>query len=89
MPYIPQVRRAIFEPELTNLINKLILINKKGELTYLFYSLIIGYLSQRELRYTTISDAISCLSDTRDEVKRRYLFPYEDKQIIKNGDIQK
>ncbi len=59
----------------------------KGELTYLAYSLGISYFKDRD-SYTTISDAISALTDAAEEIRRRYLNNYENFKIKENGDVR-
>ena len=60
---------------------------KKGELTYILYALALKYIRAKGVSYTNISDAIGCLIDSAEEIRRRILNPYEDKKIKDNGDI--
>ncbi|MBI2045477.1 hypothetical protein HYT23_05440 [Candidatus Pacearchaeota archaeon] len=86
MPYIPVEEKMKYEPMLFRL---RALINEKtpkGDLTYLVYALGLGFFKGRE-SYTRISAAISCLQDAAEELRRRYLNPYEDERIKENGDV--
>ncbi len=76
----------MYEPEVSKLRHKL---NKKekGDLTYLVYVLGIESFKERE-SYTNISNAISCLNDAAEEIRRRFLNKYENKKIKENGDIR-
>ena len=88
MPYVPEDQRKRFEPETSKLKRKLELICRpKGTLTYLVYSLGVSYFKGRE-SYTSISDSISALNDAAEEIRRRYLNPYEDKKRGINGDVK-
>lgn len=60
---------------------------KKGELTYILFKLAVKYIIDKGESYTNISCAVSCLDDAKEEIRRRLLNPYEDKMIIKNGDV--
>ena len=87
MPYVPEDQRKRFEPDLSKLKRKLELIYRpKGTLTYLVYSLGVSYFKGRE-SYTAMSDSISALNDAAEEIRRRYLNPYEDEAIKRNGDV--
>lgn len=84
MPYIPQPDRLKFKKSLDNLTPN---ISKKGELTYIAYALLLGYIQRNGKSYQNLSDACAGLTDAVDEFKRRVMFPYEDEKIIQNGDV--
>lgn len=84
MPYIEQKERPQFEEGLEKLNPK-----TKGQLTYIFCMIVMKYVLSKKESYTNYSDALGALSDTDAEVRRRWLFPYEDKKIAENGDILK
>ena len=58
-----------------------------GELNCLFTSIIIKYIDQHGLRYSTLNDVIGALECCKLELYRRVIIPYEDRKIAKNGDI--
>jgi len=87
MPYIAKTDRIFYEPELSKLKFKIDKDTKKGELTYLIYSIAIGYLNRKEESYENISNTISSLIDAAEELRRRRLNPYEDKKLTQNEDI--
>ena len=91
MPYIKQKDRRKFEPQLGKLRecvknNLWDVTMSKGDLTYLVYALGLEFFKNKK-SYTNISTAISCLNDAAEELRRRYLNPYEDKKIEENGDV--
>jgi hypothetical protein len=86
MPYISGEDKQKYEPALSELRKLIDLDSKKGELTYLVYCLGMEWFKDRE-SYTNISTAISCLDDAKEELRRRYLNPYEDKKLIENGEV--
>ena len=88
MPYTTKEDIKKYEPYLENLRKRMKEVkNSKGDLTYLVYCLGIEYFRGRE-SYTNISSAISSLNDAAEEIRRRYLNPYEDKKIEENGDVK-
>jgi len=60
----------------------------KGDLTYLVFVLARTYFEIKGVSYTNMSDAISALNDAGEEIRRRFLAPYEDKKIEENGDAK-
>ena len=58
-----------------------------GELNCLFTSIIIKYIEQHGLRYSTLNDVIGALECCKLELYRRIIIPYEDRKIAENGDI--
>jgi len=61
--------------------------NHAGELNCLFTSIIIKYIDQHGLRYSTLNDVIGVLECCKLELYRRIIIPYEDRKIAENGDI--
>jgi len=84
MPYIPPKDREPFTESLAGCVPYM---NRKGDLTYCVYFLALEMARSRGMNYTNISTAISCLEDAAEELRRRYLNPYEDLKIQENGDI--
>lgn len=87
MPYIDQKTRDELEPALKPILDKIGLHTKKGELTYILYSIALKYLNTHGRNYNNISETISSVTDVEAEMRRRILGPYEDQAIQKNGDI--
>ena len=85
MPYIEQKDRPQYAAALHNL-TTLLKGKPKGHLTYVLYALALRYIP--EVRYTAISNTISCVDDAADELRRRVLYQYEDAQMYKNGDVR-
>ena len=85
MPYIAPEDREQYELALEELTFEAEC--KKGELTYVLYAAALEYIEAKGVSYTTVSDAISCLTDAAEEIRRRILNPYEDKKIEENGDV--
>lgn len=86
MPYIPKVKRQLYERELNNLSRRINQTDQKGDLTYLVYVLGINFFKGKK-SYTNISNAIGALYDAAEEIRRRYLNKYEDRKRRENGDI--
>lgn len=86
MPYIAQEDRMNMEP-----INKALVstgVQTAGELQYVIALAITEYLSQYpEVRYQYCNDVMGALSGASQEFYRRVVGPYEDKCIVKNGDV--
>lgn len=87
MPYIKKEDKRKYEPQISELRTRINSKIPKGELTYLVYALGLQFF-KRDESYTNISTAISCLNDAAEELRRRYLNPYEDLQIKKSGDVE-
>jgi hypothetical protein len=79
MPYVEQrVRELLDDGESPD---------TKGELNYAITKLMVGFIQFHGKSYHVISDAIAAAQDAADEMKRRVLGPYEDKQCDRNGDV--
>jgi len=60
----------------------------KGALNYILCRLTMQTMKPAiGWSYTSLSDAVSVLRDAADEIERRMMTPYEDKAILKNGDL--
>ena len=79
MPYIPRRER---EGLLT-----FVPAQSPGELTYLFTAAIVEYLGIHGTSYDVLNAAIGALECAKLELYRRIAAPYDDKKIIKNGDV--
>lgn len=88
MPYITDERRRDLD-ETINHLNYVLefLGNEAGDLNYVI-SRVIGYKFKLNSRYATIAEITGVLENVKQEFYRRVAAPYEDKAIIKNGDIK-
>ena len=85
MPYIKKEQRKEFDDALTHIGNN---VEDAGELNYCFTVLMKHYLFLHGKSYETINDCIGVLEASKLEFYRRVAAPYEDKNIIQNGDIE-
>lgn len=60
---------------------------KGGELNYVITLKIIEYVGVRGLNYETIEQVRAALYGALTEFDRRVAFPYEDRAILRNGDV--
>lgn len=60
----------------------------KGQLNYVIYAIVKRFTEKHGEGYFKISNMIGAVHDSEDELRRRLLYPYEDKVIIKNGDVK-
>lgn len=82
MPYIQDRDRERLEPNLNNPRPK-----KPGELNYVLTMIVLRYVEDRGLSYTTINEVVGVLTAARDEFYRRVAVPYENRKIEENGDV--
>lgn len=94
MPYITENRRYVVRIGLHHLESDMKDLNRDetgpivaGDLNYIAFSLALEYIKLKGKSYNNISDAIKALTGAAHEIERRVLDPYEDKVILKNGDI--
>ena len=91
MPYIPQETRSKIDDEIDALILKIREIsnqnNLHGTLNYTI-SRIVASTLDNEIRYKKLNDITGVLECIKLEFQRRLSYPYEDKQISKNGDVK-
>ncbi len=77
MPYIdPDLRKASLKTQWSS-----------GELAFKLQRVVHKYLDLHGMSYEILSETIRALDMVQDEVKRRYLWPYEDYKRQINGDI--
>lgn len=57
-----------------------------GDVTYAIYK-IVGCMFKHDERYQTIAEIRGLLAGVLSEFDRRLAFPYEDKKIKENGDV--
>ena len=90
MPYIKLLQRAALDVIVDGLVKRLrdVLHNgspAKGAVNYVITRIVLETLNQDS--YHSLSDCVSVLRDSADEIQRRLLGPYEDAAIERNGDM--
>lgn len=81
MPYIERIKRNLLLP------NSQTTAMVPGELNYQITCLIVGFMLERGISYTTINDILGALEGAKLEFQRRVVGPYEDAKIRLNGDV--
>ena len=84
MPYIRKGLRGVFDHQIDALIN---VINQPGELTYVVYRLMRGFIGT-EKNYFRLATCVGAMFLCIMEFTRRVVFPYEDKKIHDNGEVE-
>ena len=91
MPYITQDRRKMLDEEIETLQATLEVIgrdaNDAGDLNYTL-SRLVAHQFKKEPKYVRLCMGIGTLVCVALEFYRRMAGPYEDKAILKNGDIE-
>lgn len=94
MPYISQEQRELVNPYISTLVGvigeRFTDDEKEGVLNYTITSLLESIArkdNKTTWRYRYINRAIGVLMCVLQEFYRRLASPYEDKAIVKNGDI--
>ena len=80
MPYVEKKQRS-------NIINGHIPPETPGELNYALSHVCREYMRKKHKRYSTFNDIIGALEAAKIEFYDRIVRPYEDKAIVRNGDI--
>jgi hypothetical protein len=62
-------------------------INNGGELNYTITKLLIKFVLNRGLSYSTINEAMGALESCKLEFYRRVAAPYENGKALSNGDV--
>jgi hypothetical protein len=86
MPYVDQLSRERYK-NLTKAIEKISDISTKGDLEFLVFKLMKKFMTDREVRYSTLHDCVYAVAHASDEFRRRYLDIRENEALEKNGDI--
>ena len=85
MPYIKQIHRDEFDPDLKNLC---LHIQSTGELTYCIYKLMKMLLEKHgKSSFVNMAPLLSEVECAKLEFYRRIMSPYEDEKIKENGDV--
>lgn len=86
MPYIKEEQRKRYDTWLNALGTKG--IPTKGDLEYCLFKLLKTYMRDKEVRYSTLHDAVYAAQHVADEFRRRYLDKREDEAREVNGDVE-
>lgn len=88
MPYITKIRRLQVDEEIEVLQDQLELMGSEaGDLNYTL-SRLVAHQFKKKPKYVKICLAIGTLACVALEFYRRAGAPYENKAILKNGDIE-
>ena len=85
MPYIAQDDRDDF----TDFANEVANVDLKtaGEIQYMIAIIVAEFMKNSDYRYQDMNNVMGALSGANLEFYRRYVGPYEDECIAKNGDV--
>ena len=87
MPYITQEDRDTYKDDLDALCFGLEEEGfSPGHVTYVLFMIVARWFKHMP-RYSTIASIRGCLIGTLGELDRRFFFPYEDRKIHDNGDV--
>ena len=84
MPYIEPEKRTLINTHLDQVLWEL---NTEGDFNYAITYLIHQYVLDRDLRYTTLNNAVGILDCAKDEFKRQVLHKYENLKKEENGPV--
>jgi len=84
MPYIIPEERGRFD----DVIDRLPIVGNKGELEYILFSIMVRYMGDRPIKYSTLHDTVYAAAHCADEFRRRFLDKREDEARAANGDIE-
>jgi len=90
MPYIKFSNRAALDVIVDGLVNRLRSIKcVQGDINYIVTRVALEALKpETGWSYHSLSSAVAALKDAATEIERRLLGPYEDRAILKNGDMR-
>jgi hypothetical protein len=86
MPYLTEQRKKEIEEEIFNA-GSLPVLRGPGELNYVMTRLMLNYMEDNGLGYSTINDVIGAAEGAKLEFYRRFAADYEDTKILENGDV--
>ena len=84
MPYIPKEHRSRLSWWLQT---DDLMPHNPGELNFVLTKILIRYIDNNGRNYSTFNSVMGVLSCIGHELYRRFIGPYEDKKIEKNGDV--
>lgn len=90
MPYIKKTDREKYERSLDSLVRHLPedITTLAGEFNYVVSSLAKRYINKHGEKYARYQALLGAMDLAKMEVYRRFVLPYEDECIRKNGDIK-
>ena len=88
MPYVKNIDR---DPELRPKLDKIVKlmidsgIVANGDLNYILFA-----LCKRSVKpsYNNYKNFLAELHEAEEEIRRRFLVPYEERKILENGDVE-
>lgn len=80
MPYIEDERREL-------LARHVAIPRNQGELAFQLALSTDDYFIDKEITFTSMSEALAALESVKFELQRRFLAPYEDGKREENGDV--
>lgn len=83
MPYILQQDRKILD----DILDKLTILQSKGELEYCIFKLMRMYMRTRTHNYSNLHDTTYAAQHCADEFRRRFLDCRESTALLENGDV--
>lgn len=83
MPYIKKEDRKKFD----KMLNECPIINNKGELEFVIYSIMNKFMKNKEKRYNNLHDCIYGCIHAGEEYRRQHLDLRENEAKLENGDI--
>jgi len=84
MPYI----KKEFREQYDQILNQMPDIDNKGDLEYCLFKLLKRFMKTRELKYSTLHEAVYSATHVADEFRRCYLDKREDEVREINGDVE-
>lgn len=83
MPYITKKDREKYLEALVEIPT----IQTKGDLEYCIFWLMQHFMSTRDVRYSTLHEAVYAATHCADEFRRRFLDARENQACASNGDV--
>jgi len=80
MPYLTKALKDVLD-------DKTVKPNVPGSLNYAITKVVIEYIEEVGLSYTSINDVMGAIESAKLEFYRRVAVPYEDLKIGQNGDV--
>ena len=86
MPYIAQDDRNDFDDFRNEVAN--VDLKTAREIQYMIAIIVAEFMKNSDYRYQDMNNVMGALNGANLEFYRRYVAPYEDECIIKNGDVK-
>lgn len=91
MPYVLPARRELlvqFDAKTHQMNVSTLEITSPGDLAFVIYRLCQLYIIRNGRKFETLNGLVGVLETTKGEVSRRILWPYEDRKMRENGDVE-